>query len=250
MAPIAQPYSQDSWGIGSGPFAALVWVEDRFGSDFVELHCLHQINSTPTLLSCPSPQITPLSPVLLPKLSPLLDYCLGWAAQSSRASCLSLSTHQHPIIAIKSSTSKHRHGHHHIVDDVDAIIILDTAVVTSAVILITITFDNISIVIVSGDDAITFAVGVVIDNDVNILTDVIVIIVLFVMLPGGQSKISLAFSIPAPCTHHCCLNCRRHHLCSCHSCHHHHRWRCRRWHQWWRWRQRRQRVFAITVLSA
>ncbi len=35
MAPIAQPYSQDACGIGSGAFSALGWAESRFGIDFL-----------------------------------------------------------------------------------------------------------------------------------------------------------------------------------------------------------------------
>jgi hypothetical protein len=35
MAPIAQTYSQDTCGIGSGAFTALGWAESRFGIDFL-----------------------------------------------------------------------------------------------------------------------------------------------------------------------------------------------------------------------
>jgi hypothetical protein len=35
MAPIAQLYSQDACGIGSGAFSALGWAESRFGFDFL-----------------------------------------------------------------------------------------------------------------------------------------------------------------------------------------------------------------------
>jgi hypothetical protein len=35
MAPLAQPYFQDAWGIGSGAFSALGWAESRFGIDFL-----------------------------------------------------------------------------------------------------------------------------------------------------------------------------------------------------------------------
>jgi hypothetical protein len=35
MAPIAQPYSQNACGIGSGAFSALGWAESRFGIDFL-----------------------------------------------------------------------------------------------------------------------------------------------------------------------------------------------------------------------
>jgi hypothetical protein len=35
IAPIAQPYSQDTCGIGYGVFSALGWAESRFGIDFL-----------------------------------------------------------------------------------------------------------------------------------------------------------------------------------------------------------------------
>jgi hypothetical protein len=35
MAPLAQPYSQDACGTGSGAFSALGWAESRFGIDFL-----------------------------------------------------------------------------------------------------------------------------------------------------------------------------------------------------------------------
>jgi hypothetical protein len=35
MALIAQPYSHDACGIGSGAFSALGWAESRFGIDFL-----------------------------------------------------------------------------------------------------------------------------------------------------------------------------------------------------------------------
>jgi len=35
MAPIAQPYSQDTCGIGYGAFSALGWAKSRFGIDFL-----------------------------------------------------------------------------------------------------------------------------------------------------------------------------------------------------------------------
>jgi len=33
MVPIAQPYSQDTYGIDDGVFSALGWAESRFGID-------------------------------------------------------------------------------------------------------------------------------------------------------------------------------------------------------------------------
>ena len=46
VVPIAQPHSQDTCGIGSGPFSALGWPEGWFGIDWVEMkwsppHRLH-----------------------------------------------------------------------------------------------------------------------------------------------------------------------------------------------------------------
>jgi hypothetical protein len=35
MAPIVQPYSQDTCRIGSGAFSAQGWAESRFGIDFL-----------------------------------------------------------------------------------------------------------------------------------------------------------------------------------------------------------------------
>ena len=35
IAPIAQPYSQDTCGIGYGAFSALGWAKSRFGIDFL-----------------------------------------------------------------------------------------------------------------------------------------------------------------------------------------------------------------------
>ena len=61
MALITQPYPQDACGIGSAPISALGWAEDRFGGNFVELKCLHQIASTSTSLCHPIPQKSPPS---------------------------------------------------------------------------------------------------------------------------------------------------------------------------------------------
>jgi hypothetical protein len=45
-----------------------------------------------------SPQITPLYHLLLPKLSTLVDCCLGWVAQHLQAFCMLLGTHCHHIV--------------------------------------------------------------------------------------------------------------------------------------------------------
>ncbi len=55
-----------------------------------------------------SPQIAPLSRLILPKLSTLVDCCLGWMAQHLQAFCMSLATHRHHIVAVPSSSSNRR----------------------------------------------------------------------------------------------------------------------------------------------
>jgi hypothetical protein len=49
-----------------------------------------------------SPQIAPLSCLLLPKLSTLVDCCLRWVAQHLQAFCKSLATHCHHIVVVPS----------------------------------------------------------------------------------------------------------------------------------------------------
>jgi hypothetical protein len=55
-----------------------------------------------------SPQIAPLSCLILPKLSTLVDCCLGWMAQHLQAFCMLLATHRHHIVAVPSSSSNRR----------------------------------------------------------------------------------------------------------------------------------------------
>jgi hypothetical protein len=55
-----------------------------------------------------SPQITPLSHLLLPKLSTLVDCCLRWVAQHLQAFCKFLATHCHHIVVIPLSLSNRR----------------------------------------------------------------------------------------------------------------------------------------------
>ncbi len=47
-----------------------------------------------------SPQITLFSHLLLPKLSLLVDCCLGWVAQHLQVFCIFLATHHHHIVAV------------------------------------------------------------------------------------------------------------------------------------------------------
>jgi hypothetical protein len=64
---------------------------------------------TPRLISeFRSPQLTPLSRLILPKLSTLVDCCFGWMAQHLQAFCMSLATHLHHIVAVPSSLSNCR----------------------------------------------------------------------------------------------------------------------------------------------
>jgi hypothetical protein len=52
-----------------------------------------------------SPQITPLFCLLLPKLSTLVDFCLGWVTQHLQVFCMPLATHHHHIIVVPSLSS-------------------------------------------------------------------------------------------------------------------------------------------------
>ncbi len=55
-----------------------------------------------------SPQIAPLSRLILPKLSTLVDCCLGWMAQHLQQICMWLATHRHHMVAVPSSLSNYR----------------------------------------------------------------------------------------------------------------------------------------------
>jgi hypothetical protein len=52
-----------------------------------------------------SSQIAHLSCLILPKLSTLVDFCLGWMAQHLQAFCMLLDTHRHHIVAVPSLLS-------------------------------------------------------------------------------------------------------------------------------------------------
>jgi hypothetical protein len=71
---------------------------------------LHSINSTSVWSEVLSPQIAPLSHLLLPKLSTLVDCCLQWVAQHLQAFCMLLAAHCHHIVVVPSSSSnRQRH---------------------------------------------------------------------------------------------------------------------------------------------
>ncbi len=53
-------------------------------------------------------QITPLSCLLLPKLSTLVDCCLGWVVQHLQAFCMLLAAHCHHIVVIPLLSSNCR----------------------------------------------------------------------------------------------------------------------------------------------
>ncbi len=69
---------------------------------------LHSINSTSALSEVLSPQIAPLSCLLLPKLSTLVDCCLQWVVQHLQAFCMLLAAHRHHIVVVPSSSSNRR----------------------------------------------------------------------------------------------------------------------------------------------
>ncbi len=56
-----------------------------------------------------SPQTAPLSCLLLPKLSTLVDCCLGWVVQHLQAFCMLLTAHHHHIVVIPLLPSNCRH---------------------------------------------------------------------------------------------------------------------------------------------
>ena len=66
----------------------------------------HPIASTSTLSCCPIPPKMSLLLIYPPQLSALVDCCLGWVAQLSRASYLPLAAHRDPIILAGSLSSK------------------------------------------------------------------------------------------------------------------------------------------------
>ncbi len=54
------------------------------------------------------PQIAPLSRLLLPKLSTLVDCCLRWVVQHLQAFCKLLATHHHHIVVVPLLSSNRR----------------------------------------------------------------------------------------------------------------------------------------------
>ena len=102
MAPIAQHYSQDVCGIGSGLFF-LHWGGQKVGLELIEwsLNSTTQLPPPRHFPVVPSPQNCPSLLSILPKLLTLVNCCLGWAAQRSRASYLRLGAHHDPIILVR-----------------------------------------------------------------------------------------------------------------------------------------------------
>ena len=68
MAWIAQPYAQDTCGLGSSPIPAPEGAESRSGIDFVELKKLHQIASLVAHLRRPTPPARPFLSYPLPEI--------------------------------------------------------------------------------------------------------------------------------------------------------------------------------------
>ena len=97
----------------------------------------------------PSPKIAPLSHLLLPQQSPLVDCCLGRAAQRSRASCLPLYAHHHHIIIIIKALSSSSSSSIIVVNDITTVVILDIVVATSIEVLVDIVIDIVSVVILA-----------------------------------------------------------------------------------------------------
>ncbi len=57
----------------------------------------------------PPPQITPLSCLLLPKMSTSVDCCLQWVVQHLQAFCILLAAHHHHIVVVPLLSSNCHH---------------------------------------------------------------------------------------------------------------------------------------------
>jgi hypothetical protein len=101
MALTAQPDSQDTCGIGSGPFAAHGFAEVRQGSDFMEIKCLRQITSTLTLFCHPIPHNR--SSLLSPP--PNYHHELTVASDGWRSAREFPVAHHRPIIVVVEASS-------------------------------------------------------------------------------------------------------------------------------------------------
>ncbi len=78
----------------------------KVDSESIEWRSISTQSIPPRLISeFLSPQIAPLSHLILSKLSTLVDCCLGWMAQHLQPFCMWLATHRHHIVAVPSSLS-------------------------------------------------------------------------------------------------------------------------------------------------
>ncbi len=87
----------------------LLWGGWNVDSELIEWRSISTQSIPPQLISeFLSPQIAPLSCLILPKLSTLVDCCLGWMVQHLQALCMLLATHCHHIVAVPSLSSNQR----------------------------------------------------------------------------------------------------------------------------------------------
>jgi hypothetical protein len=87
----------------------LLWGGRKVDLESIEWKSISTQSIPPRLISeFLSPLIAPLSRLILPKLSALVDCCLGWMALHLQAFCMLLATHRHHIVAIPSSSSNCR----------------------------------------------------------------------------------------------------------------------------------------------
>jgi hypothetical protein len=88
----------------------LLWGGRKVDLELIVWRSISTQSIPPQLISeFLSPQIAPLSCLILPKLSTLVDFCFGWVAQHLQAFCMSLAAHRHHIVVIPSLLSnRHR----------------------------------------------------------------------------------------------------------------------------------------------
>jgi hypothetical protein len=94
----------------------------------VKLQFIHQIASTSTLICRPIPPIAPPSPLLLPKLSPLIGYCLGWTAQRLHSA---VAGYQDCHLVVTVQSPPHNCAPTVVVNTIVAILLLVIAIVSS-----------------------------------------------------------------------------------------------------------------------
>jgi hypothetical protein len=86
-----------------------LWCGRKVDLESIEWGSISTQSIPPRLISeFPSPQIAHLSCLILPKLSTLVDCCLGWIVQHLQAFCMLLATHRHHIVAVPSLLSNRR----------------------------------------------------------------------------------------------------------------------------------------------